>query len=44
LDRLEKVYGAITFYLANTEVVEAFLSEQERLSVALEAKRTPLVA
>jgi uncharacterized protein (DUF433 family) len=39
---LEKVYGAITFYLANTEDVEAFLSEQQRLSVALEAKQTPL--
>jgi uncharacterized protein (DUF433 family) len=39
---LEKVYGAITFYLANTEAVEAFLSEQERLSRALEAKQTPL--
>jgi uncharacterized protein (DUF433 family) len=39
---LEKVYGAITFYLANTEAVEAFLSEQERLSRELEAKQTPL--
>ena len=41
---LEKVYGAITFYLANTEAVEAFLSEQERLSRALEGKQTPLPA
>jgi len=39
---LQKVYGAITFYLANTESVEAFLSEQERLSRALEVKQTPL--
>lgn len=29
---LEKVYGAITFYLANTELVEGYLCEQERLS------------
>jgi uncharacterized protein (DUF433 family) len=28
---LEKVYGAITFYLANKELVEAYLADQERL-------------
>jgi uncharacterized protein (DUF433 family) len=39
---LEKVYGAITFYLANTEAVETFLSEQERLSLVAEEKQTPL--
>jgi uncharacterized protein (DUF433 family) len=39
---LEKVYGAITFYLANTSAVEAYLTEQERLSQELAAKQTPL--
>jgi uncharacterized protein (DUF433 family) len=39
---LEKVYGAITFYLANKKNVEAYLSEQERLSEELVAKQTPL--
>lgn len=39
---LEKVYGAITFYLANRDAVEAYLSEQERLSQELAAKQPPL--
>lgn len=39
---LEKVYGAITFYLANREAVEAYLYDQERLSRELEAEQTPL--
>jgi uncharacterized protein (DUF433 family) len=28
---LVRIYGAITFYLENTEKVEAYLGEQERL-------------
>jgi len=39
---LEKVYGAITFYLANKEAVEAYLCDQERLSQELAAKQPPL--
>jgi uncharacterized protein (DUF433 family) len=39
---LERVYGAITFYLANKEAVEAYLSEQERLSRQLAATQPPL--
>jgi uncharacterized protein (DUF433 family) len=39
---LEKVYGAITFYLANREAVEAYLYDQKRLSQDLAAKQTPL--
>jgi uncharacterized protein (DUF433 family) len=39
---LEKVYGAITFYLANQEAVEAYLCDQERLSQELAAKQPPL--
>ena len=39
---LERVYGAITFYLANRAAVEAYLSEQERLSEELASKQTPL--
>jgi uncharacterized protein (DUF433 family) len=39
---LEKVYGAITFYLAHREAVEAYLSDQERLSEELAAKQRPL--
>ena len=39
---LEKVYGAITFYLANREAIEAYLSDQERLSEELAAKQPPL--
>jgi uncharacterized protein (DUF433 family) len=39
---LERVYGAITFYLANRAAVEAYLSEQERLSQELASKQTPL--
>jgi uncharacterized protein (DUF433 family) len=38
----ENVYGAITFYLANKEAVEEYLSEQERLSQELAAKQSPL--
>jgi uncharacterized protein (DUF433 family) len=39
---LEKVYGAITFYLANRESVEAYLRDQERLANAVEANQAPL--
>ena len=39
---LENVYGAITFYLANKEAVEEYLSEQEGLSQELAAKQSPL--
>ena len=39
---LERVYGAITFYLANREAVEVYLSEQERLSQELASKQPPL--
>jgi uncharacterized protein (DUF433 family) len=39
---LEKVYGAITFYLANKEAVEAYLCDQEHLSQELAAKQLPL--
>jgi uncharacterized protein (DUF433 family) len=39
---LERVYGAITFYLANKEPVEAYLSEQEQLSQQLAARQPPL--
>jgi uncharacterized protein (DUF433 family) len=39
---LEKVYGAITFYLANTEAVEAYLDEQERLSEEAASKQAPI--
>jgi uncharacterized protein (DUF433 family) len=41
---LEKVYGAITFYLANKKAVEDYLCEQERLSQHLAAKQSPLLA
>jgi len=39
---LENVYGAITFYLAHKDVVEAYLRDQERLSQQLAAQQTPL--
>jgi uncharacterized protein (DUF433 family) len=39
---LEKVYGAITFYLANTELVERYLCEQGRLSQEAADTQTPL--
>lgn len=39
---LEKVYGAVTFYLANKEAVEAYLSEYERLSQELAANQPTL--
>jgi uncharacterized protein (DUF433 family) len=39
---LEKVYGAITFYLAHKDVVEAYLRDQERLSRELATKQPPL--
>ena len=39
---LEKVYGALTFYLANRDAVEAYLCDQERLSEELAAKQPPL--
>ena len=37
---LERVYGAITFYLANKQLVEPFLKEQERLADGI--SQTPL--
>jgi uncharacterized protein (DUF433 family) len=39
---LEAVYGAITFYLANTELVERYLCEQARLSQEATERQTPL--
>ena len=39
---LEKVYGAITFYLANKESVEAYLQEQEQLASEIRARQMPL--
>ena len=39
---LERVYGAITFYLANKEAVETYLSQQDALWNELEDKQTPL--
>ena len=42
LRSLEKGYGAITFYLANKEAVEAYLHDQERLSRDLAAQQSPL--
>ena len=39
---VEKVYGAITYYLANREAVEVYLCDQERLSRELGAKQSPL--
>src|SRR5271167_1229884 len=39
---LEKVYGAIMFYLANREAVNSYLHDQERLSQELAAKETPI--
>jgi uncharacterized protein (DUF433 family) len=39
---LEKIYGAITFYLANRELVEAYLADQERLWDELARSQPPL--
>lgn len=39
---LERVYGAITFYLANKEAVEAFLLDQDRLWREAASIETPL--
>jgi uncharacterized protein (DUF433 family) len=39
---LEKVYGAITFYLANRDAVESYLAKQAQLSQEWAAKQTPL--
>ncbi|MEI9814496.1 MAG: hypothetical protein WDO18_18450 [Acidobacteriota bacterium] len=39
---LEKIYGAITFYLANKDVVEAYLADQERLAAELRRTQPPL--
>ena len=39
---LERVYGAITFYLANKEGVERYLQQQDALWGELEDKQTPL--
>lgn len=37
---LVRVYGAITFYLENTENVEAYLRNQERLWVEVKTRET----
>lgn len=39
---LERVSGAIAFYLANKEAVEAYLCDQERLSRELADQQPPL--
>ena len=39
---LVRVYGAITFYLENTDEVEAYLADQERLWTEVKAKETEL--
>lgn len=39
---LERVHGAITFYLANKDSVEAYLSEQDRLTGDVSAYETAL--
>lgn len=41
-ESLEKIYGAITFYLANKDAVEAYLSNQERLAEELRLNQPPL--
>jgi len=35
---LEQVYGAIAFYLANQQMVDDYLHEGEKLSLALQAE------
>src|SRR5438105_2824759 len=39
---LEKVYGALTFYLANKPIVEAYLRDQERLAFLIGENQAPL--
>ena len=39
---LEKIYGAITFYLGNKEVVEAYSREQDSLLDRLAAEQKPI--
>lgn len=39
---LERVYGAITFYLANKQSVEAYLLDQEQLGDEVAANQAPL--
>ena len=39
---LERVYGAITFYLANKEAVEGYLRQQDTLWNDLEERQSPL--
>jgi uncharacterized protein (DUF433 family) len=39
---LEKIYGALTFYLANKTVVEVYLAAQERLVEELGRTQPPL--
>ncbi|MEP7354541.1 MAG: hypothetical protein ABI824_15045 [Acidobacteriota bacterium] len=41
---LEKVYGAITFYLANQTAVEAYLRDQDELSRRLGDTQSALPA
>jgi uncharacterized protein (DUF433 family) len=39
---LERVYGAITFYLANQERVEAYLKQQDELWTEVGKRQAPL--
>lgn len=39
---LEKVYGAIAFFLSNKDSVEAYLRDQERLTNEIAANQPPL--
>ena len=39
---LEKVYGAVTFYLANKQLVEDYLLEQSQLWDRTQAQQEPL--
>ena len=39
---LERVYGAITFYLANQSAVDQYLDDQEKLWREIERQQSPL--
>ena len=39
---LEKVYGAVTFYLANKQLVEDYLREQSQLWDRTQAQQEPM--
>ncbi len=41
-ESLERIYGAITFYLANKETVESYLVDQERRWEELRRSQPPL--